>query len=121
MVILVKFFGILIAAMGIMFMASSKTLERYMAFWRSKKRLFIGGIVSILFGVVFLLAAPQCRLSGLITVFGVWAIVKGVLLFMIPQDKITAYLDWWMKKPNTTIRLLGLFSIAIGILFIYAA
>ena len=121
MVILVKLFGIIIVVMGIIFMVNSNTLKQYIAFWRPQKRIFIGGILSLLFGVIFLLAAPQCRLRGLVIVFGVWSIIKGVLLFTIGQNRINTYFDWWMEKPNSAIRFLGLIAVVIGVLFIYSA
>ena len=121
MVALVKFFGLIITIMGIVFMLSSDALKKYIGFWRGRKRLIQGGVLSLVFGVVFLLAAPQCRLRGLVTVFGIWAIIKGMLLFTIPQEKINAYFDWWMKKPDSFIRFFGIFAIVLGVLFIYAA
>ena len=121
MVILVKLFGIAIVVMGGIFLVKPEIMKQYIAFWRQQKSLFIGAILSLLFGVIFLLAAPQCRLTGFIIVFGIWGIIKGVLLLTLGQNKINTYLDWWLKKPISTIRVLGLFALAIGALFSYSA
>ena len=121
MVILVRLFGIAIVVMGIVFLANPKALKQYMAFWRHQKRLYIGGILSLLFGVIFLLAAAQCRLAGVIVVLGVWAIIKGVLLFTLGQKRLNAYLDWWLKRSTSAARLLGIIALVLGILVIYSA
>ncbi len=121
MVILVRLFGVLIIAMGIIFTVKQDSFKKYIAFWSREKSIKKGGLVSILIGVIFLIAAPECRLSGVITVLGIWAIIKGVILLLIKQKKINAYLDWWAKKSHTVVRALGFFAIAIGILLIYSA
>ena len=37
------------------------------------------------------------------------------------EKKINAYLDWWLERPLSVIRLLGIVALAFGILIIYAA
>jgi len=121
MVIFVKIFGILIAVMGIIFLINQKVMKQYLSFWRQEKRIRIGGIVSILFGIIFLIAAPQCRLTEFITVLGIWSIIKGVLLLTLAQKKINVYLDWWLSKSTSATRFLGLVVLAFGALVFYSA
>ncbi|MGB2630295.1 MAG: hypothetical protein WBD24_06790 [Candidatus Omnitrophota bacterium] len=117
----VKLFGIVIVVVGIIFLMNPKTLKQYMSFWKQEKRLRIGGIVAILFGAIFLIAASQCRLAWLITILGIWAIIKGVLLLTLSQKKIYAFLDWWVERPISGIRFLGLIALAFGALVFYSA
>ncbi len=121
MLIFVKLFGIVIVVMGIIFLINPKALKQYISFWKQEKRIRIGGILAIPFGIVFLIAAPQCRLTGFITVLGIWSIIKGVLLLTLGQKKINAYLDWWLNKPISTTRFLGLIVLAFGALVFYSA
>jgi len=121
MLILVKLFGVLIAVMGIIFFVSPKAFKQYISYWKQEKRLRIGGVATIIFGVVFLIAASQCRLVWFITVLGIWSIIKGVLLLTIGQKKIYAYLDCWLDKPILTTRFLSLIVLAFGVLVIYSA
>ena len=121
MLILVKLLGIVIVAMGVIFLINPTAFKQYVAFWRQRKSLLIGGILSLLFGVVLLLAASECRLAGVIIVFGIWAIIKGILLFTLGQKRINAYLNWWIEKPFSIVRLLGLIALAFGALLIYSA
>ena len=121
MVIFVKLFGIVIVLVGLLFLINPKTLKQYISFWKQEKRLRIGGVLAIPFGIIFLIAAPQCRLAWLITVLGIWSIIKGALLLTLGQKKINVYLDWWLEKPVLAIRFLGLIALAFGVLLIYAA
>ena len=121
MLIFVKLFGVVIACMGIIFLINPKAFKQYISFWKQEKRLRIGGILTIPFGIIFLIAAPQCRLTGLITVLGIWCIIKGALLLTLGQKKINVYLDWWLEKPVLATRFLGLIALAFGVLLFYAA
>ena len=121
MVILVRLLGVAIVVMGVIFLVNLKAIKQYMLYWKEEKRLKVGGMVAIVFGVIFLMAASQCRLTGLITVFGIWSIIKGVLLLTLSQKKIYAYLDWWSSRPVSAMRFLGLIALAFGALLIYSA
>ena len=120
MLVLVKVFGIAIMAAGTIFAAKPQVFKQYIGFWRQQKRLYAGGVLSLSCGIVFLLAASQCRLTGVITVLGIWSIIKGVLLFTIGQKRINVYMDWWEAKPVSAIRILGVLALAMGVLIIYS-
>lgn len=121
MLIFVKILGIFFICAGVIFFVSPTFLKQYIAFWKDKKRLQIGGFVAILFGIAFLLSASACRISWLFIVLGIWSIVKGLLLLIVNEKKTHAYIDWWSNKPVSIIRFLGLLTVAVGILVLYAA
>lgn len=121
MIIFVKLFGIVMIVMGSIFLMNPKALKQYISFWKQEKRLRVGGIVAILFGIVFLIAAPQCRMAWPIAVLGIWSIIKGALLLTLGQKKIYAYFDWWLDKSISVSRFLGLIALALGALIIYSA
>lgn len=121
MVLLIKLFGIVIVVLGIIFMLKEDALRSYIAFWKNEKRLKLGGIIAFLFGIVFLMAAPECRITWLVIVLGIWSMIKGVLLFAISPKKLFDYFDWWGKKSFSSIRYLGIVAIAFGVLLIYCA
>ncbi|NQU94669.1 MAG: hypothetical protein HQ549_00340 [Candidatus Omnitrophica bacterium] len=121
MVMVVRLFGVIIMVIGILFLVRKNTLKGYIAFWRNEKRLKVGGILALLFGIVFLIAAPQCRIVLLIKVLGIWSIIKGVLLLVIKPKSIYTYLDWWQGKPILSMRLISLLALAFGALLVYSA
>jgi len=121
MVLLVRLLGIAIVAMGVIFSLRKNALKDYIAFWRNEKRLKIGGLIALLCGIIFLLAAPHCRITWLLVVFGIWSIIKGILLLSLNIKTMYAYFDWWDNKPVLVIRLVGIVAIAFGALLIYSA
>jgi len=119
MVILARLLGAVIVIMGLIFGIKPEVFQRYVKFWNSRKRIVTGGIVSLLFGVVFLLSASRSRVPVAIAIFGIWAIIKGIILFVINEKKLNTYLEWWLKKPLSVMRILGIISLAFGILIIW--
>ena len=121
MIIAVRVFGILIVGMGIFFAVNPLGFKQYISFWKQTKHIKNGGILSVVIGIVFLMAASKCRMELLINILGLLAIIKGVLLLTIAQKHIINYIDWWNNKTPLAAQILGGFAAAFGILIIYAA
>jgi uncharacterized protein YjeT (DUF2065 family) len=120
MIILVRLFGILIVGFGIIFLIDPKAMKAYIAFWEPKKRLRIGAIISFLAGIIFLSAAAQAKLPGVIVTLGIVSLIKGVLLFLLGPEKIKSMMNWWSQKSDSFIRRYALFALAVGMLIIYS-
>jgi len=121
MVILVKLLGIIIVVFGVIYLLNPKMMKPYMAFWKKGKRLYMGAALSLLIGIIFLLAASQCRWRGFIVAFGILSVAKGIWLFVISQEKAISILDWWAKRPIAFLRVHALFALVVGALLIYSA
>ncbi len=121
MLTLVKLMGIVIVVAGIIFGLNPKAMKAYIAFWGPGKRLRIGAVLSFVIGFIFLLAAAQCRLTAVINIFGILAVIKGILLFILGPEKIKSMMNWWQQKSDLFIRLYALFALAMGALLIYSA
>jgi len=121
MLIAVRVLGVLIVGMGVAFLLKPKLYKQYVSFWQPGKRLYLGAILAILFGVVFLLAVTQCRLRGVILALGILCLVKGVMLFTLGREKIESILKWYQERSLLVLRLIALIAIAFGALLIYSA
>jgi hypothetical protein len=78
MVAFVKFLGIFIVGFGVAFFVNPNIIKQYMNFWKAGKRLYLGAVLAFLIGIVFLLAASQCRWTGFIVAFGILSVAKGI-------------------------------------------
>jgi len=122
MVMLVRFIGIVIVGMGVAFLLRPKLYKQYVAFWQLGKRLYLGAILALLIGIIFLLAvSSECRLVGVILALGILSLVKGAMLFTLGQEKIKTMLKWWQARSLLVLRLVALVAIAFGALLIYSA
>jgi len=120
MVVLVKLIGIFIVIVGIIFLVSPKTMRRFMVFWEKGKRVYIGCMLRILIGIIFLLAASQCRLIGVIVTLGILFIITGSIIFIIGLDRTKIILKWWYGRSLLVLRLIALIPIAVGVLILYS-
>ena len=121
MVALVKLLGIVIVGFGVAYFVNPSIIKPYMAFWKTRKRLYLGGTLSLVIGTIFLFAASQCRWTGFIVAFGILSVAKGIWLFIISQEKAISILDWWAKRPIAFLRGHAVFAVIFGVLLIYSA
>jgi uncharacterized membrane protein HdeD (DUF308 family) len=121
MILLVKLIGMLMACMGFINILNPALMKKMISFWRRGKRIYAGGLLRILFGVIFLWSSSQARLQAVIYVLGILMLLAGVLLFILGLEKVKRMLDWWDKKPSSILRLVALLVLIIGVLVIYSA
>ncbi|MFH1888919.1 MAG: hypothetical protein ABH806_02380 [Candidatus Omnitrophota bacterium] len=121
MAILVKLLGIIILALGVVFLINPDMVKKYMLFWTKGRMIYAGAAVAALIGMVLLIAASQCRLAWFVSLMGIVSIIKGAYIFAFGQKSLTSMMNWWIEKPTLALRFVGLFELMLGALFIYAA
>ena len=120
MLILVKLIGIVMVAMGIIFLVSPTTMRQFMLLCEKGKRVYMMGVLRILFGVIFLLTASQSRIVGVTVTLGILFIIAGVTIFILRLDRIKTMLKWYYGRPLLVLRLIALIVIALGALILYS-
>jgi hypothetical protein len=84
--------------------------------------LKIIAVLPILIGVLLMLSGPWSQSVWVVEVLGVLALVKGILLLLLPEDKIKPYLAWWQESvSDVTWRLCGLIWVILGVFLILRA
>lgn len=120
MLLLVKLIGIIIAGMGVSFLLKPKMMVRFIAFWEKGRRLYIAGILRIVFAIILLFSASQCKSVGIVLTLGILFLIGGIIIFTLGLKKLKSILKWWAGKSPLVFRLLGLIALGIGILLLYA-
>ena len=120
MLALVRIIGIIMVALGIIFLLNPKIMRQFMAFCEKGRRLYIAGILRILIGVVFLSAASQSRLVGVMVTLGILLIIAGSTIFILRLDRLKTMLKWYYGRSLLVLRLIALIPIAIGVLILYS-
>lgn len=121
MILLVKFIGILMIAMGAVNVLSPVMMRNMLAFWSRGKNVYAGGLLRLLLGLVFLWSAPQSKSPVIIYALGILMLLGGVFIFALRLDKIKSMLDWWNKKSDSILRLTAILILGIGALIFYSA
>lgn len=121
MPVVVAVFGFLILSIGALGFFSPAGLTRFLSIWEPGRRLYAAVIFRILFGVVLLLAAPECRFPIVVGVTGLVALVAAVVLGVVGARRFESFVQWWLARPAAFIRAWAGVATAFGGLLIYAA
>jgi uncharacterized protein YjeT (DUF2065 family) len=119
--IVIQSLGIVFALAGIVYLLRSDVMKWLMEFFKQGKRMYFAGLIRFALAIVFLVGARECKRFWVIFAFGILFIISGLLVFIIPLEKIKAYIGWWQKKSPLLLRLMALIALAIGAVIIYSA
>ncbi len=117
---LVKLVGMILAAVGIVFLLSPKRMRQWMVFCEKGVRPYMMGVLRILVGVVFLVAAPRSRVVWVIVTIGILALLGGITIFLLGRERFKSMLRWSEARPLPVLRLIALLAVAIGVLILYS-
>jgi len=120
MVTAVRILGIVVIAMGIIFLLAPGILKQIITFMGQGKRLYAAGVLRLLIGGMLLYAASQCRLPEVIIVLGILVLASGIAIFVL-GEKTKSMINWFNKKSLLSLRFAGLIPLAFGALLLYSA
>jgi len=121
MIVLVKIIGISMIGFGAIFLLSPKAMKQFMLFCEKGKRLYISGMLRILAGTIFLLAASDSRCVLVMVILGILLLIGGIIIFILGLDRVKTVLKAYYAKPPLVLRLFALVAIALGVLIICSA
>jgi len=113
--------GIVMACMGIINVVNPGSMKKMIAFWRQGNRVYLGGLLRLLIGTIFLLSYSQAKIPGVICVLGSLILLGGILIFILGLGRVKIMLEWGDKRPRSILRLIALLVLGIGALVIYSA
>ena len=120
MVLVVKLVGMVMVAMGAVYLAKPAVMKKVISFWGVSQRIYLGSALSIAIGLAFIFAASACSVAWFIVVIGIISILKGGLGFYLGPKKVKALLDNFDKKPAKSLRIFAIIAIAMGVAVLYA-
>lgn len=118
MLILVILIGVYMIVIGNIILFDPKVFNRVIAFFMHGKKIYMAGILRILLGAIFLLAAPDSRLKGVLITLGILVFAGGLLIFVLGEKRIRTMVSWIEKKPPVFARVWGIIAIGMGVLII---
>lgn len=121
MVTAVRIVGIIIALAGVVYLLKPSVIKWLMEFFKQGRRLYFAGLIRFVLAVIFFSAYRDCNQRWIIFAFGILFLISGLLVFVIPLEKLRAYIAWWQKQPLTLLRVISLIALAIGVVIIIFA
>jgi uncharacterized protein YjeT (DUF2065 family) len=121
MVALVKLTGIAMVVMGVIYFVKPGVMKKYMRYWMEEKKLYMGAVLNLVIGLIFLIAASNCLWPAFVRLIGVISLIKGIMIFYPGPKKIIPMMEALSNKRNKTLRGFAVLALIIGILVIYSA
>lgn len=120
MPVLVSLAGIAVAVIGLGGVAAPRTLTRILGDWRMLTGLPVTFTLRMVFGFVFVVAAPDCRLPSLVRLVGFVEFGGAAGLLVLGAGRLERFVRWWLQRPNSFVRSWCLAAVALGILLLCA-
>lgn len=121
MVAVVKLLGIAMVAFAVAYLVRQDLMKKSMELWQKGNNLYLGGVLSILLGIILLIAASHCQVVWFVVVMGILSLLKGAGLFILGPEKMKKRMKMISSKPVGIQRLLAVSILVLGALLIYAA
>src|SRR3989339_2044659 len=119
MVALVKAIGIVITAMGVLYLVYPQVVRILLSFFAAGYRIYLAAAVRLVFGVILLLAASQTAHPKITMVLGVIFLLGGILIVALGPKRTKPFLEWYKKWPLWGMRAAAILVILFGLLVIY--
>ena len=120
MIILIKLIGVAMAVVGGIYLVKPEIMKKYINFWISSKRMYLGAVISFVVGLIFLIAAGKCQWSSFMIMMGVLSIVKSVAIFVLGIEKMKKICQELIDSDDKKFRIFSLVALGVGILIILA-
>jgi hypothetical protein len=121
MVTLVKGIGIVIIAIGVIYLVYPQVIRILLNFFAVGYHIYLAAVLRLVFGVILLLAASRTAEPKIIAVLGIIFLLGAILIVAIGPKKIKPILNWYKKWPLWAMRTAAILVILFGLLVIYAS
>jgi len=120
-VIVIKSLGILFVLIGVAYLLKPGIIRELMRFFKKGKRIYFAGLLRFVLAVIFLTAATECRVPGVIGALGIIFLLSGVLIFLLGPERIRIILDWYDEQPVAIFNFIATVVIVVGAVIIFSA
>ncbi|MCP4652408.1 MAG: hypothetical protein GY858_03355 [Candidatus Omnitrophica bacterium] len=120
MVNVIKLIGILTVAIGAIYLVKPTIMKNVLNFWMKGKRIYLGGLISLVIGVVFLVASSRCTMQWFIFLMGLLSLAKGVAIFIMGPKKFAPLCEKLLQSPIGMLRVFAVIALIFGVLVIFS-
>ena len=117
--ILATALGLIIAAIGVLGVATPLALLEFGRSLQTTNALYIVAAVRVMFGAVLLWVAPASRTPKILRVLGVFIIVAGLFTPFFGVERSRAMFDWWSTQGPLFTRMWAMVAVAFGLFIVY--
>jgi uncharacterized membrane protein len=121
MTIVVAFLGAMIALAGLVGVASPAHFRGAFTEISPRARYIMAIVIRLAMGALLWWLADELRHPHVMRILAVIAVAAAVVLLFLGQDRLDRFVDWWLARPDSVMRLSGLLAAAFGAYLVYVA
>jgi hypothetical protein len=118
---LVAIVGWMIVAIGLLGIAQPHLMLSWVLGWPADVRFYVTIGTRVLLGLLFILAAPKCRLPRFIRTIGIIALIAGAVYFFLGRGRLELLIQWMFGQPSVFIQLLYAAAVLFGAALVYSS
>lgn len=119
MIAIALILSIVLSAIGCVGFVSPQRLAELARRFVTPGGLFLAAAIRIVFGGVFVFAAPTSRAPEFVRVIGVIGIVAGVMTPLLRVEQHRKVLDWWVARGPLFMRVWSAVALVLGCVLAY--
>lgn len=119
--VMVQIIGIIIVVIAVAYLIKPSIVNAILEFFKKGNRLYIAVPIRLGLGILFLLAARECKYPWVIGGFGVLVLISGILVLVLGPKRLRPMLEWCQKKPELFFRVMSLVVLGLGVVIILCA
>jgi uncharacterized membrane protein YuzA (DUF378 family) len=117
---LVALVGWVLVATGLLGIAQPHLMLSWVRGWPRDVQFYVTVGTRVLLGLLFIFAAPKCRLPRFIRTIGIIALVAGAVYFFLGRGRVDSLIQWMFGQRSMLIQLLYAVTILFGVALIYS-
>jgi len=117
----IRIIGIVIVAVGVVYILKPGVMKWLFEFFKKGNRLYVVAPIRLGLGVVFLLGAGECKQFLVIMAIGILLLISGILVLVLGPRKLVPILEWFQGQSEFLQRVVALIVLAVGVIIIISA
>ncbi len=117
----IRIIGIVIVAIGIVYVLKPSVMKRLFEFFKKGNRLYVAAPIRLALAVVFLIGARECRQFWVIFVLGILLLISGILVLLLGPRELVPMIEWFQGQSEILQRVVALIVLAVGVVIIISA
>jgi hypothetical protein len=118
---LVAILGIAMAAYCTFLVVQPTSGLQWIASMNSERRFALAISLRVAFGILFIVAAPDCSRPQVIRILGLIALAAAAVIAVMGRPRLDGFVEWLAAKPPPFFSVWLATGVAFGLLIVWAA
>ena len=104
---------------GVGLLQPSRLIGVVRDFWLKPGALYLAVALRAVLGVALIVVAPASRFPDVFYVLGLITLAAAALGLVLGTAHLRRFLEWWMERPTTFLRVWLSLAVAFGAFLVY--